>query len=40
MQEQLAGALGGMIEAAALQVFGDVGIDEPDLPALRIGGAI
>src|SRR5262245_47012783 len=39
VQEQFAHALGRMIEAAGLQVFGDVGIDEPDLAAagVRIG---
>src|SRR3984893_12085631 len=37
VQEQLTQALGGIIEAAPLEVFGDVGIDEPDLPPTRIG---
>src|SRR6266446_3301938 len=37
VEQELAGALGGMVEAAALQVFGDIGIDEPDLPAAGVG---
>jgi hypothetical protein len=37
VQEQLACALGRMIKAPTLQIFGDVGIDEPDLAIARIG---
>src|SRR6516164_3017388 len=37
VQEELAQALGRVIEAAALEVFGDVGIDQPDLPGAGIG---
>src|SRR5262249_57234863 len=37
VQEELAHALGGVVEAAALQVFRDIGIDQPDLAATRIG---
>src|SRR5205814_2705380 len=37
MQQQLALAFGRMIEAAALQVFRDVGIDQPNFPAAGIG---
>ena len=36
MQEQLARAFRRVIEAAGLQVFGDIGIDQPDLAAPRI----
>src|SRR5215467_1375966 len=37
VQEKLAHALGGMVETAALQIFGDIGVDQPDLAAPRIG---
>src|SRR5262244_3226472 len=37
VQEKLAHALGGVVEAAALQVFRDIGVDQPDLAATRIG---
>src|SRR6516164_745080 len=37
MQKKLARALGSMIEAAALQIFGDIGIDQPDLATSGIG---
>src|SRR5262245_13250789 len=37
VQEKLAHALGRMVEGAALQVFRDIGVDEPDLAAARIG---
>src|SRR6516225_4747548 len=37
VQEELAQALGGVVEAAALQVFRDVGVDQPDLAVTRIG---
>src|SRR5262249_24919338 len=37
VKEELAHAFGRMIEAAALQIFRDVGIDQPDLPAARVG---
>src|SRR5262249_14104994 len=37
VQEELAHALGRMVEAAALQVFRDIGVDQPDLAAARIG---
>src|SRR5262249_41533483 len=37
VQEELAHALGSMVEAAALQVFRDIGVDQPDLAAARIG---
>src|SRR5262245_49499616 len=37
VQEKLAHALGRMVEAASLQVFRDIGVDEPDLAAPRIG---
>src|ERR1700730_11222489 len=37
VQEELADTLGCMIETAALEIFRDVGIDEPDLPAAGIG---
>jgi len=30
VQQELAQALGRMVEAAALQIFRDVGIDQPD----------
>src|SRR5262245_57047856 len=36
VQEELAHALGRMVEAASLQVFRDIGVDEPDLAAARI----
>src|SRR6266478_1186674 len=37
VKENLAHALGSVIEAAALQVFRDIGVDQPDLAATRIG---
>ena len=37
VKKELAYPLGRMIEAAALEVFRNVGIDEPDLAAARIG---
>src|SRR5262249_37452095 len=37
VKEELAHAFGRMVEAATLQIFRDVGIDQPDLPAARIG---
>src|SRR6266478_7886019 len=37
VKQELAHALGRMVEAAALQVFRNVGVDEPDLAATRIG---
>src|SRR5262249_42967268 len=37
VQQELARPLGRMIEAAALQIFRNVRVDEPDLPAARIG---
>src|SRR5437763_3263068 len=36
VQQQLARALRRMVEAAGLPIFGDVGIDQPDLAAARI----
>src|SRR6516162_6240849 len=37
VKQELAHALGRMVEAAALQVFRDIGVDKPDLAAARIG---
>src|SRR5262245_54332964 len=37
MQQELARTLRRVIEGAALQVLGDVGVDEPDLAAAGIG---
>src|SRR5204863_3544998 len=37
VEEQSARALGGVIEAAGLQIFGNVGVDEPKVPAARVG---
>src|SRR3954454_2086716 len=39
VKEKLADALGRMIEAAALQIFRDIGVDQPDFAAasVRIG---
>src|SRR5262245_13424993 len=37
VKQELAHALGSMVEAAALQIFRDIGVDEPDLAAARIG---
>src|SRR5215475_1541997 len=37
VKEELAHALGRMVEAAALQVFRDIGVDQPNLAAARIG---
>ncbi len=37
VQQQLARALGRMVEAAALQVFRDIGVDQPELAAAGIG---
>src|ERR1044072_1079079 len=37
MQQQLARALGRVIEAPGLQIFHDVRVDQPDLAAARIG---
>src|SRR5262249_48011074 len=37
VKEELAHALGCMVEAAALQIFRDIGVDQPDLAATRIG---
>src|SRR5262245_16784093 len=37
VKEELTHAFGGMVEAAALQIFRDVRIDEPHLPAARVG---
>src|SRR5262245_66452791 len=37
VKKELAHALGRMVETAALQIFWDIGVDEPDLAAARIG---
>src|SRR5215475_10701512 len=37
MQKQPARPLGQMVKAAGLQVFGNVGVDQPDLAAARVG---
>src|SRR5271165_5362001 len=37
VQQQLARPLGQMIEAVGLQIFGNIGVDEPDLAVPRIG---
>src|SRR5438874_2717874 len=37
VQQQPTRALGRMVEAAGLQIFGDVGIDQPELAATGIG---
>src|SRR5262245_34819177 len=36
VQQELARTLGRMIETAALKIFGDIGVDEPDFAAARI----
>src|SRR5262249_32332305 len=36
VKQELAGALGRMVEAAALQIFRNIGVDPPDLAAARI----
>src|SRR5207237_7567581 len=37
VQQQPTRALGRMVEAAGLQIFGDVGVDEPELAAAGVG---
>src|SRR6184192_3672357 len=37
VKQELAHPLGSMVEAAALQIFRDIGVDEPELTAARIG---
>src|SRR3954451_1712659 len=37
VKEKLADALGGMIKTAALEIFRNIGIDEPYLPVAGIG---
>jgi hypothetical protein len=37
VQQKLAGAFRGVVEASTLQVFGDVGVDEPDFAAAGVG---
>src|SRR5262249_60484274 len=36
-EKELADALGRVVETSSLQIFRDIGVDEPDLAATRIG---